>query len=382
MKGAVDLSAQRDVIQHIRDEEGDTYSDDSLFDISSWGADLSFRELIQRYDDEELVKPELQRHYVWDKIEASRFIDSLLLGLPVPSIFLARTPDERLLIVDGYQRIMTVRDFVRGISMRDGRSFRLSRSEKVNKRWRGKGFAELSDSDQRKIRNTTIHAIIFVQKHPEGDDTSLFQVFERINTSGRTLLSQEIRNCVAQGSLNTLLIELNEDTLWRSLFGLAEPECRMRDMEFILRFFALGSEDYRLGTTERLSLKQFLNIYMKKNQNLGETAIDELRQRFLTSVRLVHETFGSTAFHNVSPSDPEKLVPKFSPTLCDSLLIAADKALRSGYSLPASPEAERRRLLLDQDYRFAITQETMSRTCIDRRIGMASERLFGVRDEQ
>lgn len=64
------------------DEAEDAYTDEGLFKISSWGADLSFRELIARYDDNELVKPELQRHYVWDRVEASRFIDSVLLGLP------------------------------------------------------------------------------------------------------------------------------------------------------------------------------------------------------------------------------------------------------------------------------------------------------------
>jgi len=98
-------------IDKPKEESDDSYSNDDLFRISSWGADLSFRELIARYDDNELVKPELQRHYVWDRVEASRFIDSILLGLPVPSIFLAKTPDEKLLIIDGYQRIMTVRDY-------------------------------------------------------------------------------------------------------------------------------------------------------------------------------------------------------------------------------------------------------------------------------
>ena len=73
-------------IEVPKDEADDFYSDDDLFKISSWGADLSFRELISRYDENELVKPELQRNYVWDKAEASRFIDSVLLGLPVPSI--------------------------------------------------------------------------------------------------------------------------------------------------------------------------------------------------------------------------------------------------------------------------------------------------------
>lgn len=69
----------------------------------SWGADLSFRELMNMYEDDELMKPELQRNYVWDKKKASRFIESILLGLPVPSIFLAKLPNEKKLIIDGYK---------------------------------------------------------------------------------------------------------------------------------------------------------------------------------------------------------------------------------------------------------------------------------------
>lgn len=249
------------------EEREDFYSDDDLFEISSWGADLSFRELISRYDDDELVKPELQRNYVWDKPEASRFIDSLLLGLPVPSIFLAKTSDEKLLIIDGYQRLMTVRDFVKGIFTKDGSIFKLSRSEKIHDRWKGKAFIELTPEEQRKIRNTTIHAIVFMQKHPVDGDTSLFQVFERINSGGRSLLPQEIRNCVYQGPLNSLLFELNKDIAWRALWGNKEPDSRMRDMECILRFFALSylaAEDPKTAPS-RVSLKKYLNQYMGLN---------------------------------------------------------------------------------------------------------------------
>ncbi len=113
--------SEKDHIEVIKSEMEDDYSDDSLFNISSWGADLSFRELVSMYNDNELVKPELQRKYVWDKIEASRFIESILLGLPVPSIFLAQSGSQKL-IVDGYQRIMTVYDYIRGIFTTDNSS--------------------------------------------------------------------------------------------------------------------------------------------------------------------------------------------------------------------------------------------------------------------
>ena len=107
-------------------EELMEYSDDDLYNINSWGADLSFREIITMYEEGELLKPELQRKYVWTRTEASRFIDSILLGLPVPSVFFAKEQDETMLIIDGFQRIMTVHDYVKGVFSGDGKIFKLS----------------------------------------------------------------------------------------------------------------------------------------------------------------------------------------------------------------------------------------------------------------
>ena len=140
------------------------YSDDSLLNLVSYGADLSVRELINMFNEKELVKPDLQRNYVWDKKIASRFIDSILLGLPVPSIFLAKDIDEKLLIIDGFQRITTLVDFYAGIFSKTGRLFRLHNSDLINERWRNKTFAELLPEYQRRIKNYTLHAIIFERK--------------------------------------------------------------------------------------------------------------------------------------------------------------------------------------------------------------------------
>ena len=371
------MKTGKNVIQRIREEEEDFYSDDDLFSISSWGADLSFRELIDRFNEGGLVKPELQRKYVWDKSEASRFIDSLLLGLPVPSIFLAKTKDEQMLIVDGYQRIMTVYDFVRGIFSSDDKVFKLTRSDKINARWRGKAFAELSETEQRKIKNTTIHAIIFVQEQPAGTNTSLFQVFERINTSGSSLLSQEIRNCVSQGKLNNLLFELNKLPEWRTLFGLAVEDVRMRDLEFILRFFSLSSSSFKQETKEGISLKRFLNVYMNENRDPTDAELAAYRKRFTDTVLFLHDHFGGAAFHNISSTHPDRLVTKFNPTIFDSLMIAADFALAQGDTpLLANAEEKRRQLLTDPGYRLSISKETMRTASIRTRISKAAKILF------
>jgi hypothetical protein len=373
------MKDSKDVVHHIREEDDDFYSDDDLFSIKSWGADLSFRELIDRYKDGELVKPELQRKYVWDKSEASRFIDSLLLGLPVPSIFLAKTQDEKLLIVDGYQRIMTVNDYVRGIFSTDEKIFKLTRSDRINQRWRGRAFAELTEVEQRKIKNTTIHAIIFVQDKPVAGNTSLFQVFERINTSGRTLLPQEIRNCISQGKLNDLLFELNRMPQWREMFGLATEDIRMRDLEYILRFFALSSDAMRAETKEGISLKRFLNVYMDSKRNPTDAELEAFRTRFTKSVTRLYDAFGCSAFHNLSSTHPDKLVEMFNPTIFDSIMIATDYAIsRNHAQLPADRENTRRILLRDDGYRAAITKETMRVASIRTRIGKAATTLFGI----
>lgn len=367
-------------IEAPEEELDDFYSDDDLFKISSWGADLSFRELISRYDDNELVKPEIQRNYVWDKAEASRFIDSILLGLPVPSIFLAKTKDEKLLIIDGYQRLMTVRDYVKGIFTKDKSVFKLSKSEKIHERWKGKAFGELTDDEQRKLRNTTIHAIIFMQQHPSNGDTSLFQVFERINSSGRTLLPQEIRNCVYQGPINSLLFELNTNKKWRELWGGQSPDERMRDLEYILRFFAL-SDDGILRSEKApaaISLKKYLNQYMDSVNKEG--LIASLKTRFESSIDFAYQHFGTGAFHNMSPTDEGKLVQRFSPTVFDSVLIAVDAAIKSGVADKSKDGLEGRRLemLKDKPYQKLLSQETMRVPNIRKRVNGMYNALFGI----
>lgn len=362
------------------DEADDAYTNEDIFKISSWGADLSFRELIARYDDNELVKPELQRYYVWDRVTASRFVDSVLLGLPVPSIFLAKTEDEKLLIIDGYQRLMTVRDFVKGVFSDDNSVFSLSNSKKIHERWRGKTFAQLEDQEKRKIRNTTIHAIIFMQQHPRTGDTSLYQIFERINTSGRTLLPQEIRNCVYQGPLNSLLIELNENELWRTLLNSPRRDNRMRDLELLLRFFAL-SDEYILTSDDapyNVSLKKYLNEYMDGHNTDGD--VNDLREKFLKTLAFVHKAFGNSAFHNVSPSNPDKLVPKVSSTVFDAIMVGSWLLIDQDGAKEGHDDAYRDaklHKLRDSEYQKILLQETMRSANIRRRINEMYESLRG-----
>ena len=365
---------ENDYVEEIESEIDDDYSDDSLFNISSWGADLSFRELISMYEEDELVKPELQRKYVWDKVEASRFIESILLGLPVPSIFLAQYGSQKL-IVDGYQRIMTVCDYIRGIFSTDKKVFRLSNSEKINLRWRNKAFTELSTDDQRKIKSTTIHAIIFEQKKPENDDTSLYQVFERINTSGRTLTPQEIRNCVYQGSFNTLLFEINENKIWRELFGTKEADSRMRDLEYILRFFAMKESNILDSESKQISLKKTLNDFMKKHREDDPTNIQKFKEEFEKTVQLAYNHIGKNAFRNYSRG---KFSKKFHPAIFDAIMVALFLIDKKGLQIDNVSEEKQVTLLTNPEFKEVTSKRTTDVENIRKRISLAGKMLFEV----
>ncbi|MGG5507838.1 MULTISPECIES: DUF262 domain-containing protein [unclassified Myroides] len=364
------------------DTEDTDKSNDDLFNITSWGADMSFRELISMYDDDELLKPEIQRKYVWDKPEASRFIESILLGLPIPSIFLANTPDNNKLIIDGYQRIMTVYDYVKkGVFSKDNKTFKLTNTDKINHRWRGKAFTELSEFDQKKIRQTTIHAIIFEQKQPKDNDSSLFQIFERINTSGKILKPQEIRNCVYQGHLNTLLFDLNQDVTWRKLYGSDVEDSRMLDLEFILRFMALGSDDIKKENTGQISLKMYLNDFMGKKSHNQMDFIRQIKVDFQTVMSFLYANLGNIAFRNISHEGIYQ--SRFNPTIYDSVSIATKYALSVLGDQISTEElkSKHKELLQDEKFKEYSSTRTTNIEHINGRINLATKILYGLKYE-
>lgn len=378
--------AENETVVEIKEEQ-ETYSDDSLFNITSFGTDLSFRELISMYDEGDLEKPELQRHYVWDKKEASRFIDSILLGLPVPSIFLAKTEDDRRLIVDGYQRVMTVYDYVkRGIFGGDGKSFELSKSEVINERWRGKTFRELTDAEQRKIRNTPIHAIVFEQKEPKDDDSGMYQIFERINTSGRSLKPQEIRNCVNHGEFNQLLSQLNNNKSWRLLYSPKNEkiDSRMADVELILRLFAFSfiskMEEIK---TNQINLVKYLNSFMKRNKDFSIISKEECLNIFNSLMNFFIKTFDLNLFRNGKRdvnnnfSYAAKINPAIFDSVCAATVFCYKRNKLSDFDNQSLSE-KYIELLENENYQRVISQRTTNTENIKERINLATSILYGL----
>lgn len=272
---------------------------------------------------------------------------------------------------------MTVYDYVKkGIFSKDGKSFKLTNTDKINYRWRGKSFNELSEFDQKKIRQTTIHAIIFEQKHPKENDSSLFQIFERINTSGKILKPQEIRNCVYQGSFNTLLFELNRNNDWRKLFGTNIEDSRMLDLEFILRFFALGSAEIKNDDKVQISLKMYLNEYMGQSKHNTDKFIKKKKIEFENTMAFLHNNLGMNAFRNIGHDGSYQL--RFNPTIFDSISIATNYAQsKLGEELPVNNiQNKHLKLLNDEEFKEYSSVRTTNIKNINGRINLASQILY------
>ena len=156
-----------------------------------------------------------------------------------------------------------------------------------------KAFSDLYVSDQRKLRNTVLRAMNVRQLSPIGESTSIYHIFERLNTSGTPLKSQEIRNVVFRGEIVQVLRELNRDENWRLILGQPNYNKHQVDVELVLRVFAF----IKGASTYEKPMKEFLNKVMKKNRHGDTPDIQEFKNLFpLVTKRLV-DVLGSKPFH-------------------------------------------------------------------------------------
>lgn len=278
------------------------------YSITSYGADYTVDSIVNRIEKEKIFVPPFQRKYVWTHIQASRFIESLILGLPVPGVFLSREEATgRMLIIDGQQRMLSIANFYKGIFGQ--KKFAL---KGVQEDLEGKSYEDLNEADQNRLDDSIIHSTIVKQDTPSEDDSSIYMIFERLNTGGTPLQPQEIRACVYYGSFNELLSELVENENWREIFGKANR--RMKEQELILRFFSLFY-DYQSYTKV---LKSFLNEFMATNRNLQRFDAETLRSLFNNTINVIYNAVGDKAFRTGS---------RMNAAIFDAIMVGVAKRL-------------------------------------------------------
>lgn len=314
-------------------DEGDDASDDEFADpvryiITSYGADMPVDALIKRLDLGNIFIPDFQRNFVWTRAQSSRFVESLLLGLPVPGIFLFKEPDtHKLMVVDGQQRLQTLHRFYREAF--EKKKFHLIG---VSQEFENRTYNSLSPVDQLRLDDSIIHATIFQQAEPGNDRSSIYSVFERLNTGGTPLTQQEIRACVYRGNFDDLLSEFAADPLWRELYG--KRNVRKKDEEIILRFFSLY---YCLENYEQ-PMKQFLNRFMEENCHVKERE-SEFRRLFARTVKVASEGLKRSAFR------PEGA---FNVAVADAALVGLAHRLEKGEIMDCDALRSRHEELLDR----------------------------------
>lgn len=245
--------------------------------------DYSVRELYEMYKDGDLdPRPKFQRFFVWDDKKSSRLIESILLEVPIPNIYLAEDDNGKLSVIDGQQRLTALIDFIDG-------KLKL-RGLLVLNELNGKKFSDIEHELKSKFKKSTIHTIL-IKKESHRDIR--FEIFERLNTGSVKLNDQELRNCIYRGAYNDFIAELSENKDFLFLLGLKKPHKRMLDRELILRFFAFYNSTY---LKYEPPMKSFLNNEIESKPDIDERKKSELERVFKKSVELTKETFGENAF--------------------------------------------------------------------------------------
>ena len=347
------MSDEEEVVEEIQSEEEDKEAGVPIYEIVSYPSDPTLELLYSKWQRQEIIIPPYQRGWVWKHAQASKLVESFLLGLPVPAIFVYKEPSsQKQVVIDGQQRLRTIWGFFEG-RLPDGNEFYL---KGVSSKWEGKYYNTLNEAERIRFRDSVLRTVIVEQLNPQ-DKTSIYHIFERLNTGGTGLTPQEVRNSTYHGPFNDLMVELNRDATWRNIFGSSEADSRMRDVELIVRFLALfeGADSYTKP------MKQFLNNYMSNHQ--WDDTKEPYQNAFLNAIKRVYDALGSRPFH---------IKRGINVAVFDSTTLAFARSTTTPHDI-----AKRfQKLLGNPSYEETISSGTTDVDTVKRRIQLAQEILF------
>lgn len=312
------------------------------YDITTSPRDLTPANIVDMIDSGIIEIPLFQRNYVWDIKKASKLVESLILGLPVPELFFYTEGDDNntYKIIDGQQRFLSIYFFVKGrfpksTSSRfmirkginegaaleellpDNRIFRdftleLSDDSTNSSKYHGEKFLTLDKNTQIKFRLRRFLRTVVVRQNKQDDDSSsMFEIFNRLNTGGTPLNAQEIRASLYYCNFYKMLVRLNNQNNWRNLLGKPTQDLHSNDIELILRSVALlhKSESYKP------KMVNFLNEFSQTTKKFDDEYIDYLENLFNSFISSC-STLGEKAFFRNN---------RFSKTLFESVFVATTK---------------------------------------------------------
>lgn len=238
------------------------------------------------------LEPDFQRYsQVWDYKTASQLIESVLLNVPIPPIYVAEEDNGTWNIIDGLQRLTSFKNFYEGKFKLRG----LDSLKELNKQ----NYDSLNSNAKSILDNGSLRIILITKEsHPE----MKYDVFMRLNRGSVKLTEQELRNCLYRGNLNDMIKDLRNNQQLLNILKLDKPHKRMDDAELILRYFALSrhfnEEELKINGYKGI-MKTFLNAYMDENKTISEERVEELRQKFNNTLNKVFSIFGINSFKRI-----------------------------------------------------------------------------------
>ncbi len=355
----IDDAQQDDPI--LDESEEDESHPRATYRITSFGADFDIDGLVRRLQSEDIVIPKWQRGFVWTHRIASEFIESLLLGLPVPEIFLGfDSESNRYYVVDGQQRLRTIWYFYDGkFPAKTKTGFRKFALAGLSSDFEGVTYEDLSEIDRRGLGFSIIHATIVRQDAPAGEDTSMYQIFKRLNSGGRAVNPQEIRSAIYQGKLIDKIAELNDFPQWREIIARTSP--RMKDHEMILRFMAMLYKGHEYAAP----MGEFLNIFTENNRNPDDMWMRKTTSIFERTVEAFAKAKGQRAFRVIDGN-------AVNAAIFDSMSVGlANRISESGLPEEAKIGEIHDCLITNDEYLQTVTQGTSQERSVNRRLHLA-----------
>ncbi len=371
------------------DSEDDSYRIDD-YDLVSTPNDFNTKTIVDFIDSGVVKIPGFQRNYVWDIKRASRLIESIIVGLPVPQIFLYEYGRNDHWVIDGQQRLMSIYYFVKGrFPKQDKRAELRAKSESLGNispeilgddevfnefalrlpgdlpeqpnKFNGHSYSTMGEENRSRFDLRTIRNIVIRQVKPEGDD-AMYEIFNRLNSGGVNLTPQEIRRCMFDSKFYEMLYRTNTDQKWRDLVGARIPDIHMKDVEILLRGFAMLIQ----GDSYRPSMGKFLNNFSKHAKSFDEDELYRL-QLLLDSFLDSCANLPLDAFHSAQG--------RFSPMIFESVFVGAcGEPYHEGRNIKGKIALDSLNSLKeDSEFRSATQSRTTALGNVEKRLSRARE---------
>ncbi|WP_324238285.1 DUF262 domain-containing protein [Okeania sp.] len=279
--------------QEEENDEEEVYEKDNLIydpeKINIITREPTIEQLVRRINEKALdLAPDFQRHSdIWNDEVKSRLIESIIIRIPLPAFYIDGTNEENWLVVDGLQRLSALKQFI-------GNNLRLTGLEYLGNELNGTIYKDLDRKYQRRIEETQVTIYLISSGTPA---KVKYNIFKRINTGGERLTPQEIRHALNPGKVLKLLAELAKSPEFTNVIQLGESRIkRMDDREFVLGALAvmLTSDSYQ--DYARDGREEFLDNAMKKINDLSDSEIKQLKDKFKNAMIICQEIFGDEAF--------------------------------------------------------------------------------------